>query len=160
MFRSSTSLPQGRARCQECRHKARDRVAERKALPPEWNCVICGALVRGVSNKSRPGKYCPEHRRNYDNAKGHRRRARRYGVHYEYINPRTIFVRDKWKCGLCGKRVNRNLSYPDPMSASIDHMIPISAGGPHAPANVQCSHLACNIAKGAAGQGEQLALVG
>lgn len=32
--------------------------------------------------------------------------------------------------------------------------------GPHAPANVQCSHLACNIAKGAAGQGEQLALVG
>ncbi|WP_394334327.1 HNH endonuclease [Mycobacteroides abscessus] len=63
-------------------------------------------------------------------------------------------------CGLCGKRVIRELTYPDPMSASIDHIIPMSAGGPHEPANVQCAHLACNMLKGSAGHGEQLALVG
>jgi 5-methylcytosine-specific restriction endonuclease McrA len=35
------------------------------------------------------------------------------------------------------------------MSVSLDHVIPLSRGGNHEPGNVQCSHLACNVRKGA-----------
>lgn len=187
MWRGASSLPEGKARCLSCRRANPIRVAvdrdkkreyDRKAqanrrnrlraarglsplaartTPPEWNCEVCNALVVGASLKSKPGRFCKRHQNHY---KGHRKRARKYGVHYEYINPRTIYTRDKWKCGLCHKRVNSNLAYPDPMSASLDHLIPMSRGGPHAPANVQCAHLSCNMTKRDGGHGEQLALVG
>ncbi len=155
MWSGTTSLPAGQATCQPCRRATT--TAKLKAEPRQWNCAICGVSVTGA----RAGKYCKQHGRgHWDNDKGHRRRARKYGVHYEYINPRTIFVRDRWMCGLCGKRVDRALTYPHRMSASLDHLVPISRGGPHEPANVQCSHLACNMAKRDGGCGEQLALVG
>lgn len=72
----------------------------------------------------------------------------------------AIGDRDRWKCGACGKKVNRNLAYPDPRSPSMDHVIPLSKGGPHTPENVRITHLECNLAKGNRGGGEQLLLVG
>lgn len=71
-----------------------------------------------------------------------------------------IGERDRWKCGICGKRVRRGLAYPDPMSPSLDHVIPLSRGGAHSPENVRIAHLACNVSKGDRGGGEQLMLVG
>jgi 5-methylcytosine-specific restriction endonuclease McrA len=56
----------------------------------------------------------------------------------------AIFERDGWKCGLCGDPVDSDLSYPHPQSASLDHIVPISRGGPHTYDNVQCAHLSCN----------------
>ncbi len=52
--------------------------------------------------------------------------------------------------------------HPDPKSASIDHIIPISRGGGDVKANVQLTHFSCNIAKNnrALPQGEQLRLIG
>ena len=72
---------------------------------------------------------------------GHKRRARQHGVAYEPINRLRVFERDGWICGLCGGPVARE-------DASLDHVIPISLGGPHLYSNVQCSHLICNIRKG------------
>lgn len=72
-----------------------------------------------------------------------------------------VYERDRWRCGLCKRKVDRRLSYPHPMSVSLDHVLPMSRGGGHTYANVQCSHLKCNVDKGAdAGEAEQLALVG
>lgn len=65
----------------------------------------------------------------------------------ELIVPADIYERDGWVCGLCGDDVDRDLNYPDPMSASLDHVVPVSLGGPHAMSNVQCSHLFCNLSK-------------
>jgi len=45
------------------------------------------------------------------------------------------------------------------MSASLDHILPFAAGGAHLKANVQCSHLRCNIRKRTGGGG-QLRLIG
>jgi hypothetical protein len=58
-----------------------------------------------------------------------------------------IYERDKWRCQLCGEPVNRSLVYPDPKSASLDHVIPIAKGGGHTRVNCQLAHLGCNSSK-------------
>lgn len=59
-----------------------------------------------------------------------------------------IFERDGWHCGICDEPVDRELRYPDPMSASLDHIVPLSKGGGHTRENVRCSHLGCNVRRG------------
>lgn len=58
-----------------------------------------------------------------------------------------IFDRDNWTCHLCGEMVDKELSYPDPLSASLDHVKPVTKGGGHTRDNVACSHLRCNLKK-------------
>lgn len=82
-----------------------------------------------------------------ENGSGHRGRARRYGVRYTRINRITVFERDGWVCGICGDPVDRNLAWPEPGSATLDHVIPMSRGGHHEPDNVQLAHFSCNLDK-------------
>lgn len=60
-----------------------------------------------------------------------------------------VYDRDDWRCGLCAEGVDRELIWPDPMSVSLDHVVPLSKGGTHTLDNVQCAHLVCNLQKGA-----------
>jgi hypothetical protein len=78
----------------------------------------------------------------------------------EDFSRQEIFERDRWRCGLCGKRVREDLDWPKHGAPSIDHVIPLSRGGEHTRQNVQLAHLGCNWSKNGrvAGQGEQLAL--
>lgn len=77
----------------------------------------------------------------------------------ETIDRGKVGDRDGWRC-FCGRKINPNLPYPHPRSPSIDHVIPISEGGPHTYANVRIAHLACNVARGNRGGNEQLILFG
>lgn len=90
------------------------------------------------------------------------RRAQKLQAPYEVFTDLEIHERDKWRCGICGKRVNRQLRFPNDLSASIDHVLPLSKGGSHTRANVQSAHLGCNKAKNARTlpQGEQLRMIG
>lgn len=80
----------------------------------------------------------------------HRRRALKSG---SSVGPRfanaDVFERDGWVCGLCDEPVPPEAVYPDPLSASLDHVVPLSLGGAHSLENVQLSHLRCNVRKGA-----------
>lgn len=68
---------------------------------------------------------------------------------------RLAFERNKKKimasqniCGICGQPVDKRLKYPDPMSACIDHIIPIDRSGhPSDINNLQLAHWKCNRAK-------------
>lgn len=83
--------------------------------------------------------------------KGHHGRAQRFGVEYESVDVGAVFERDCWLCQLCEVPVDRSLVWPDPLSASLDHIVPMSRGGGHIYRNVQLAHLGCNLAKGAGG---------
>lgn len=65
----------------------------------------------------------------------------------ERFAPRDVHERDGWTCGLCRLPVDPGLAWPHPMSASVDHILPLSRGGSHTLANVQCAHLSCNSRK-------------
>ncbi|MGW2010857.1 HNH endonuclease [Streptomyces nigrescens] len=66
----------------------------------------------------------------------------------EAFAPRDVHERDQWTCQLCRLPVDPELAWPHSMSASVDHIIPLSRGGEHSMANVQCAHLGCNSRKG------------
>jgi 5-methylcytosine-specific restriction endonuclease McrA len=88
-----------------------------------------------------------------------KRRALIRQAGHEPYTEQEIFNRDRWRCGLCGGKVPKKAKAPDPLAASIDHILPISRGGSDTRANVQCAHLACNIDRKNRG-GSQMVLFG
>lgn len=76
------------------------------------------------------------------------RRARMADPTAERFDVLAIFDRDGWACGICELPVDPELRHPDRMSASLDHVQPLSLGGTHTRDNVRCSHLTCNIRRG------------
>jgi 5-methylcytosine-specific restriction endonuclease McrA len=71
-----------------------------------------------------------------------------------------VLWRDKWTCqmpaclrtgkdGKTDRRINRKLRAPDPWSATVDHVIPRSLGGPSRMSNLRAAHLKCNGAAAA-----------
>jgi hypothetical protein len=98
-------------------------------------------------NKERLSIYYVKYREENPNvirSNNQRRRARKRDSLIENFNCLEIYERDNWMCGLCGKRVNKKLKYPNPLSASLDHIIPLAKGGKHSRANVHLAHLRCN----------------
>ncbi len=81
--------------------------------------------------------------------KKQRRRVRKRGNGIEPVSLEAVWERDGGICHICGKRIDPKLEYPDPMSKSLDHLQPISDGGPHAEWNVAYTHLRCNARRGA-----------
>ena len=79
----------------------------------------------------------------------HKRRARKVSTQVEDLRPIDIYERDIWMCGLCLTPVDPDCLWPDPMSPSLDHVLPLSRGGTHTYENVQLAHLTCNVSKGA-----------
>lgn len=89
--------------------------------------------------------------RNPDHVRMHgaMRRARLATARVEAFSPREVFERDGWVCGICKDPIDPTLAYPEVMSASLDHIIPLSRGGFHERLNCQAAHLQCNVRKGA-----------
>jgi hypothetical protein len=103
-------------------------------------------------NAERVREYARNKRQTEENREWNRqrlakRRASMFGVGHEPYVQREIFERDNWKCWICKTKVDRNKAYPHPMSPTIDHVIPLSKGGPDAAYNVACAHWGCNLGK-------------
>lgn len=84
------------------------------------------------------------------------RRARQKNAFIERVIDKKIYLRDGWICQICHRKVNNKLKYPHPMSASIDHIIPLALEGKHEPKNCQLAHLICNERKHTKGANVQL----
>jgi len=86
-------------------------------------------MAEGKNKPRRPDKKGGPHSRQYE------------------INKRKIMATQSI-CGICGKPVDMQLKYPDPLSPCIDHIIPIAKGGhPSDISNLQLAHWTCNRSK-------------
>lgn len=77
-----------------------------------------------------------------------RRRALKAQVSFGKIDLAELWELQGGACGICGTQLDRELRWPDPLSPSIDHIIPLSKGGPHSQDNVRWTCLVCNLVKG------------
>jgi hypothetical protein len=77
----------------------------------------------------------------------HRKYLAKTNGNHESVYRHEVMERDGWICGVCGDEIDPALDYPDKMSASLDHIIPLTKGGAHNMGNVQAAHLLCNIIK-------------
>ena len=80
----------------------------------------------------------------------------------QFTKNKQIILKTQTVCGICGQPVDMNLKYPDPLSPTIDHIIPLAKGGhPSDLSNLQLAHRWCNRQKGArllqvqTGQGDE-----
>lgn len=76
-----------------------------------------------------------------------KRRAAKKGNKVGKIDINWINERDGFKCQICFKKVDFTLKSPHPMSASYDHIYPLSRGGEHSNANLCLTHRICNTKK-------------
>lgn len=117
-------------------------------------------------NQRQPTRHAAHHNRNAERKRAtdlshhKRRRAVLRGADAELIDRDDIARRDHWTCWLCRKLVDPTVKWPDVMCASLDHVVPLSAGGDHHTANVRLAHFLCNVRRGDRAHGEQLSLIG
>lgn len=120
-------------------------------------CRVCGTEFEAWA--AGPGAYCSHVCKGRFDA-GHYSRRVRADKDRDRIVTQQIGDRDGWRCHLCAKPVNPKLKHPHPMSATIDHLIPLARGGTHRLNNVKLAHSVCNKRKGTRACNEQLLLIG
>ena len=60
---------------------------------------------------------------------------------------RAVIRRTKPDCGICGQPIDYDMPYLDPMSYTVDHIVPWSHGGDDTIDNKQAAHRICNRMK-------------
>lgn len=132
-----------------------ERFRGRKMTKKELNCVDCNTLIYGTAAAKRCVK-CARKKARRDKRKADKirgtsthsiaQRARKKGVVIEPISRMYVYKRDAFMCYVCGIKVVLSKTYR-PDQATLDHVIPLSKGGPHTYANLKtCCH-SCNAAK-------------
>ncbi|WP_256382792.1 HNH endonuclease [Streptomyces sp. Mg1] len=111
--------------------------------------VRCDGCLPAWKNEARRRRWAedPDLRRRQQADAANRRRARIRGNGRERYERLDVFRRDRWRCQLCSFPVDRTAQWPDPLSAAIDHVVPIAVGGADTLINVQLAHQGCNWRK-------------
>ena len=103
---------------------------------------VAGAQVRVICREN------PECTYHYNRDKTSLAIAKQRGVEIgEAFSYLDVLARDEWTCRICGEAIDPGLRHPDPGSATVDHVIPLAAGGPHSMENAQAAHFTCNCQK-------------
>lgn len=125
-----------------------ERRRARSTTPDTIQCVRCMSTIEWKPRR----KYCTGcadealREAKYRARVKYKHRLRDLAIEpFERID---IFERDNWTCSICREPIQPDLQYPDPMSPSIDHIVPVAHGGAHSRENVAAAHLVCNVRKG------------
>jgi HNH endonuclease len=141
---------------------AKKNVAERKlsaklqerglAEWPEKDCQECGDKFVAIPCSDKERRFCSRKcgKKNGLRIKSKKRRARMFTLAYFEFSPMEIYRRDGWKCTVCGVDTPETaLGTGADDEPNMDHIVPLSRGGDHHPANTRCLCRKCNIDKGA-----------
>ncbi len=108
-------------------------------------CVDCGTSVSCRRSK------CDDCVAKTRQARKARNRARRrvllQRLIVESFALAEIAVRDGKRCGICHGRVLMGRAVPHPKAPTMDHILPLAAGGEHSRSNMQLAHFICNSLK-------------
>lgn len=149
-------------RCQRCAA-----VASRGYRTPERPCTHCGKFFRAVKGRrccsdrcaaarteeARDRRRVPAERTaRLKRARRNRHSARRYadlkraGSSTRRVvgRWRRICARDRFICWICTGRIDPSIRAPHRRAPSVDHVIPLSAGGSDDDANLRAAHFGCN----------------
>lgn len=154
------------AKCEVCGSPCDDRASRFCSYKcnKEWRGdrqCRCGAIVHGRAAFG-PPPACKECRRKARRewrriSNSTRKRVRRGGG---YFNPAVtalkVFERDNWICYICKAECEKIYDPMNPLSATVDHVYPVVAGGDHDWHNVRTACSACNAKKGDRIKGQRL----
>lgn len=144
LWRGSTSLPDGKARCRKCREN--DRHGTPNGYRKGCRCRPCtdaksasmrqySAAYRAATGRAIWAKY--------------RRDQLQYGSWIGKRRRLAIYERDGWECKICGDPVDPSA---DPITGdlapSLDHIVARSVGGDDSDSNLRCAHRVCNSRRG------------
>lgn len=116
------------------------------------DCVVCGARFQTHNGVVTCSSVCwKERRREHHRRKNRKRRLNRVPGAYSLA---YIAERDGYGCHLCGEKVD--MSRKDVWGPSVDHLVPISAGGEDCKANVALAHRICNSRRADKGEAQLL----
>lgn len=113
-----------------------------RVAPPARPCHWCGVVFQPAQKQQR---FCSKPHNNIYKSK--KRKAILRGLGGELPPLRVIYARDHGRCYICRRKVGLAFKWPDPRTASTDHVIPISKGGRDEATNARLAHLGCNIRK-------------
>jgi len=82
------------------------------------------------------------------NTKFYSKKRRQKIMSGDKINRIVLSEEFGWVCQLCFSDIHPNSRFPDVMSSTVDHIVPLAVGGTHTFENVQPAHLKCNLKKG------------
>ena len=116
----------------------------------------CGVVFVNHGKGKDAGACGPCRRRDGNRRRNVKRRRAAKGQSYMLAG---IGMRDGWRCHLCKRKIDSRLPSTHPQGPTVDHLVPISAGGIDDPSNVALAHKRCNLSRGAGGE-VQLRLVG
>jgi endogenous inhibitor of DNA gyrase (YacG/DUF329 family) len=142
--------------CKEAARKAAGKAARLAAKAAATRlCPQCGEPLPPIMRTD--AAFCSDR----CNQLAHRVNTQiRKGRHPDGVTVTSLGDRDGWRCGMCRQPIDPALRHPDPLSGSIDHIVPVSEGGGDDPSNLRLVHLVDNLRRGNVGGGEQLAIFG
>jgi len=125
------------------------------------NCIVCGAAFLTLYMDMTCSQECQDiHAKEMKRVHKDRRRARQREAYVEDVYRQRVFDLDAYRCHLCKSKCDPSKAVPHPKAPTLDHVIPLAAGGKHEPKNCRTACYSCNNSKGDRGGGEQLALLG
>lgn len=110
-------------------------------------CRVCGTPFITVA----PYTHCSDECRKVTRRSINQARKAREGKFSIADSARlAIYERDAWACQICGTETSRTYSWDDPLSPTLDHIIPQSRQllPDHTPANLRLAHALCNSLRG------------
>jgi hypothetical protein len=126
-------------------------MASAASKPTQRSCRDCGCTFVGTPLRKLCAPCRVLARKDENRRKNNKRRGLRPADSERPARLAYIAGRDGWRCHLCLGKVDRHLVCPDPLSPSIDHLVPISDGGSDDPENLRLAHFGCNSSRSAGG---------